>query len=183
MGVFLEAFFRASSSVFVAVFNNCFNYLLDRFIANNKKSIILSIFSCSCFYRKIFHFYLLINSVNLNFSSVSNSPLFWTVNVIVILSNSVLKDFKSTTLFVSTFNRYPKDLLSIKVYNTSDFCWYWLCTKLHYTKTTSNTLRLGIFSAFLFCLLIFLCYQIISWFQLLVIITYIHILFWTLIYC
>ena len=41
----------------------------------------------------------------------------------------------------------------VKVYNTSDFCWYWLSTKLHWTKTSSAASRNGIFSPFLFCLL------------------------------
>ena len=37
------------------------------------------------------------------------------------------------------------------MFNTSDFCWYWLFTKSHWTKTTS---RLGTFSPF-FDLLIY----------------------------
>ena len=37
------------------------------------------------------------------------------------------------------------------MFNTSDFCWYWLFTKSHWTKTTS---RLGTFSPF-FNLLIY----------------------------
>ena len=32
--------------------------------------------------------------------------------------------------------------------NTSEFCWYWLSTKLNETKTTSSTSRLGMFSPF-----------------------------------
>ena len=49
----------------------------------------------------------------------------------------------------------------VKVYNTPDFCRYWLSTKLHWTKTSSTTSRIGISSTFLFCLSTFfltVCY-------------------------
>ena len=38
--------------------------------------------------------------------------------------------------------------MGVKVYNTSEFCWYWLSTKLQWTKTASTTSRLGTFSPF-----------------------------------
>ena len=41
---FLEAVFRASSPVLAAVSNNCFPYLLDRFLANHKNPYPLTYF-------------------------------------------------------------------------------------------------------------------------------------------
>ena len=70
----------------------------------------------------------------------------------------------------------------MKVHNISNFCWFWLTSKLHCGKITSNTSRLGTFSPFFVCLIIFLCYQIISWFQGFVFLAYIHLLFWALIF-
>ena len=42
------------------------------------------------------------------------------------------------------------------MYDTSDFCWYCLSTKLHWTKTTLTTSRLGTFSPFFVSFIIFL---------------------------
>ena len=60
----------------------------------------------------------------------------------------MLYGFKNTKLIVSTSNRQTKNLLDVKVHNTSEFCWYWLSAKLQWTKTTWIISRLGIFSSF-----------------------------------
>ena len=57
------------------------------------------------------------------------------------------------------------------------FYWYWLSTKLHWTKTKTI---LRTFLHFLFCLLTFLCCHIMSLFQAFVFLAYIQILFWAL---
>ena len=72
MGYFFEAFCRASSSVLLAVSNNYFPYLLDRFLMNDKTPYRLTYFFCSWFYRITWYIYLLLGNVNLNLSSISN---------------------------------------------------------------------------------------------------------------
>ena len=54
------------------------------------------------------------------------------------------------------------------MYNTYDFRWYWLSTKLHWNKLLQLLQNLLRFLCFLFYLLILLCYQIISLFQALI---------------
>ena len=81
-------------------------------------------------------------------SSISNLLPFWYVNAIILLSNSVLRVPQNIKLLGSTFNKEAQDSLGVKVYNTSDYCWYWLSTKIHWTKTTSTTSRIGTFSTF-----------------------------------
>ena len=49
-----------------------FHILLDRFLANDKKSISFDIFSCFWFYRITCHPYLLIRNIKLTQFSVSN---------------------------------------------------------------------------------------------------------------
>ena len=111
------------------------------------KSISFKIFSCFLFYRISHHFYLLISSVKLTLSSISNSLSFWTVNLITISSN-----FSLNYLARHLTNKHKIYLYFIvyiiKLYNTSDSCWYWSSTKLHWTKTTLTTSRLGGFSPF-----------------------------------
>ena len=77
------------------------SYIFSQMIENH----ILNIFSCSCFYRILRHFYLLISNVKLTWSFVSNGLPFWSVNVMIVSSNSVLWVFKNTKLLGSTFNK------------------------------------------------------------------------------
>ena len=69
MDYFLEDVFSASTPVLVAVSNNCFQHLSDKFLVNGKH---LGYW----FYRITFHFHLLISNVKFILSSISNGLLF-----------------------------------------------------------------------------------------------------------
>ena len=62
---------------------------------------------------------------------------------------SVIYVFQKINVLDSTFHRcaFIIDLLGVKQYNTSDFCWSWLSTKFHWTKVISTTSRLLILEA------------------------------------
>ena len=49
-----------------------------------------NIFFCFWFYRILLYSYLLISNVKLNLSYISNGLLFWSVNVMIVSSNSLL---------------------------------------------------------------------------------------------
>ena len=89
-----------------------------------------NLFPRSWLYRTLRHFYLLIRNVKLTYT-ISNGILIWSVNVILILSDLVLKLFKSTKLLRSKYKQASISLFGIKVCNTSDCCWYWLSSKLY----------------------------------------------------
>ena len=140
-GSSLQSTYSCFSSSIWQLFSIFFRYISRKL----RKFISLDIFSCSYFYRIMRYLYLLISNFKLTLSSISTGLSFWYVGVIIISSNSVLLCF--------TFSRYGWDLLRLKVFDTSSFCWYCLSTKLHWTKTTPTTSRL--FHHSLFCLLIF----------------------------
>ena len=94
------------------------------------------------------YLYLLISNFKLTLSSISNSLPFWSINFMKIFSNSIIYVFSNTKLLGLISNKYALNLLGIIVHNTSDFYWYWLWAKLHWTKTTPTISRLGNFSPF-----------------------------------
>ena len=80
----LKAVLRASSPVSVAVSNNCFPYLLERFVGNDKNPYLLTLFSCSWLCRITPYFYLLTSNVKLTLSSIPDGLPFCSVNIMII---------------------------------------------------------------------------------------------------
>ena len=103
--------------------------------------------SWSWFYRIMFHFHISINNIRFTLSSISNGLLLWPVILWLFHQSQSLKFSKTLNCMVLHLTNQNK-ILRIKVYNTLDFCCYWLSTKLHCTETISNTSRLGTFSPF-----------------------------------
>ena len=118
--------------------------------------IVLSLFFFSVFFFCLI-FFKFTCCFEKNLPTASSEKKSHRHNQAIFFSlTSLLQLLKNTKLFGSAFNIWAKDFLSIKVFNTPEFCWYWLSNKLHWTKTIS---RLITFSHSLFCQFIFLCYQ------------------------
>ena len=79
MDYFLEAIFKGPGPVY----NNCFLYLLDKFLANNKNPYPLTYFLFLV--RRIWgYFYLLISNVKVTLSSISNGQRSTVIKLSVI---------------------------------------------------------------------------------------------------
>ena len=55
-------------------------------------------------------------------SSVSRGLEFWSVNHTSMYQNSESKDFKNKIFWDEISSNWPKDLLGINVYKSSEFC-------------------------------------------------------------
>ena len=90
--LFRDQFFQ-QLGLFVAVSNDCFPYLLDTYFANNKNSYPLIHFVVLVpviFHKTTCQFYLLKSNVKLILFSIPNGLPFWSANVVIFSSNSVL---------------------------------------------------------------------------------------------
>ena len=76
-------------------------------------------------------------------SSISRGSLFWLVKQISINENSALAVFKYIKDSGLILIRWPNWTSGTKEYNTLDFCWWVLLTKLQWTKTTSALFIFG----------------------------------------
>ena len=91
----------------------------------------------------------LITKVKFNLSSISNGWLFWSVNHTSISWNSELKIFEKIWFVGEISNKLPN------VCKTLESCWQSLLTILQRTNITSIILRCGIFSQFLYLVVLF----------------------------
>ena len=83
-------------------------------------------------------------------SSIARGLEFWSVNGTSIYENSKLKVFKDIIFLGEMCNNSPIHLSGTNVYNTLEFCWQLLLTKLQSTNTTSVISKLVTYSPFPF---------------------------------